>query len=256
MSALLEVKDVCKSFASGFWGNEKTLAVNQVNLTLEEGQLYGLIGGSGSGKTTLSRIIMGFVKPDSGGILYNGKSLLGLKKEQWRPLRKGVQMIFQNPQKAFNPRFSVYECCAEPIRLYGLASSSREERKLVYEMLDSVGITHDQMNKYPHEISGGQAQRVAIVRALALHPKLLICDEPTSMLDVSVQAQIIDLLKRANREYNCAMLFISHDLDVVRHLCQNVSVMARGVVVDSGLTEEVFAHPESEFTKNLIRAAL
>ena len=131
MSALLEVKDVCKSFASGFWGNEKTLAVNQVNLTLEEGQLYGLIGGSGSGKTTLSRIIMGFVKPDSGEILYNGKSLLGLKKEQWRPLRKEVQMIFQNPQKAFNPRFSVYECCAEPIRLYGLASSSQEERKLV-----------------------------------------------------------------------------------------------------------------------------
>lgn len=256
MSALLEVKDVCKSFASGFWGNEKTLAVNRVSLTLEKGQLYGLIGGSGSGKTTLSRMIMGFVKPDSGEILYNGKSLLGLTKAQWRPLRKDVQMIFQNPQKAFNPRFSVYECCAEPIRLYGLASSSQEEQKIVYEMLDSVGITRDQMNKYPHEISGGQAQRVAIVRALALRPKLLICDEPTSMLDVSVQAQIIDLLKRVNREYNCAMLFISHDLDVVRHLCQSVSVMERGVVVDSGLTEEVFAHPESEFTKNLIRAAL
>lgn len=256
MSALLEVKGVTKSFSSGFWGKEKTLAVDNVSLDVEEGKICGLIGGSGSGKTTLSRMIMGFVKPDSGDILYEGSSLLGLKRADWRALRKDVQMIFQNPQKAFNPRFSIYECCAEPIRLFNLASSAQEERTMVYEMLDSVGVTREQMNKFPHEISGGQAQRVAIVRALVLQPKLLICDEPTSMLDVSVQAQIIDMLKRINKERECAMLFISHDLDVVRHLCEDVTVMHQGKVVECGPADRVFTEPQDEFTKGLLAAAL
>ncbi len=256
MSTLLEVKDVSKSYSSGFWGKEKTLAVNRVSLSIEEGQIYGLIGGSGSGKTTLSRIIMGFIKPDSGDVLYEGNSLLKLNHSQWRSLRKDVQMIFQNPQKAFNPRFSVYECCAEPIRLFNLASSQEEERRMVYDMLDSVGVTKDQMNKYPHEISGGQAQRVAIVRALVLQPKLLICDEPTSMLDVSVQAQIIDILKHVNSDTGCAMLFISHDLDVVRHLCECVTVMHQGQVVESGPSDTVFDNPQSDFAKSLLVAAL
>ncbi|MCR5582166.1 MAG: ATP-binding cassette domain-containing protein [Eggerthellaceae bacterium] len=256
MSALLDVRGVSKSFSSGFWGNEKTLAVDNVSLSVEEGQLCGLIGGSGSGKTTISRMVMGFLKPDSGDILYDGKSLRGLRKPEWRALRKDVQMIFQNPQKAFNPRFSVYECCAEPIRLFGLASSAQEEHRMVSEMLDSVGITHDQMNKYPHEISGGQAQRIAIVRSLVLQPRLLICDEPTSMLDVSVQAQIIDILKRVNREHRCAMLFISHDLDVVRNVCESVYVMKRGAVVDGGPTKDVFENPRSDFTRELLEAAL
>lgn len=256
MSALLEVKDVSKSFSSGFWGKERTLAVDNVNLSVEEGKICGLIGSSGSGKTTLSRMIMGFLKPDSGDILYNGSSLLDLKRAEWRSLRKDVQMIFQNPQKAFNPRFSIYECCAEPIRLFNLAANAQEERSMVYEMLDSVGVTREQMNKFPHEISGGQAQRVAIVRALVLQPKLLICDEPTSMLDVSVQAQIIDMLKRINRERDCAMLFISHDLDVVRHLCEDVTVMHLGKVVEYGPASQVFTEPQNEFTKGLLAAAL
>lgn len=256
MSALLEICGVSKSFSSGFWGKDKTLAVDNVNLRIEEGQIYGLIGGSGSGKTTLSRLVMGFLKPDAGTIRYDGKDIAHLKKSEWRLLRKDMQMIFQNPQKAFNPRFSVYECCAEPIRLFNLAANQEEERSMVYDMLDSVGITRDQMNKYPHEISGGQAQRVAIVRALALQPKLLICDEPTSMLDVSVQAQIIDILKRINTENGCAMLFISHDLDVVRHLCESVSVMHRGKVVEQGRAADVFTNPASEFTKSLLAAAL
>ena len=256
MSTLLEVDGVSKSFSSGFWGKEKTLAVDNVNLSIEDGELYGLIGGSGSGKTTLSRLIMGFLKPDAGSIRYQGEDISQFKKSQWRSLRKDMQMIFQNPQKAFNPRFSVYECCAEPIRLFNLAASPDEERAMVYDMLDSVGITRDQMNKYPHEISGGQAQRVAIVRALALQPKLLICDEPTSMLDVSVQAQIIDILKRINADNGCAMLFISHDLDVVRHLCASVSVMHHGKVVEQGRASDVFNNPKSEFTQSLLEAAL
>ncbi|MDO4851537.1 MAG: dipeptide/oligopeptide/nickel ABC transporter ATP-binding protein [Actinomycetota bacterium] len=253
---MLEVQDVSKTFFSGFWGKTRTCALEHVSLAIDEGQMYGLIGGSGSGKTTLSRVIMGFVKPDSGSVLYEGQDLTKLRRKDWRPLRCEVQMIFQNPQKAFNPRFSVYECCAEPIRLFGLASSRDEERQMVYDMLDSVGITRDQMNKYPHEISGGQAQRIAIVRALCLEPRLLICDEPTSMLDVSVQAQIIRLLSRINEERGCAVLFISHDLDVVRHLCDMVSVMHQGKVVEQGETDCVFGDPQAEFTKELLRTAL
>ena len=256
MKKIIELKGVSKSFSSGFWGKDKTLAVDNVSISIGEGEMYGLIGGSGSGKTTLSRLIMGFLKPDAGSISYNGLDLARLKKSEWRLLRKDMQMIFQNPQKAFNPRFSIYECCAEPIRLFNLAGSPEEERRMVYGMLESVGITRDQMNKYPHEISGGQAQRVAIVRALSLQPKMLICDEPTSMLDVSVQAQIIDMLKRINSENRCAMLFISHDLDVVRHLCESVSVMDRGKVVEQGLAADVFSNPQSDFTKGLLAAAL
>ena len=256
MNALLDIKGVSKSFSSGFWGKDKTLAVDNVSISIAEGEMYGLIGGSGSGKTTLSRLIMGFLKPDAGSISYNGLDLARLKKSEWRLLRKDMQMIFQNPQKAFSPRFSIYECCAEPIRLFNLAESPEEERRMVYGMLESVGITRDQMNKYPHEISGGQAQRVAIVRALSLQPKMLICDEPTSMLDVSVQAQIIDMLKRINSENRCAMLFISHDRDVVRHLCESVSVMDRGKVVEQGLAADVFSNPKSDFTKGLLAAAL
>lgn len=256
MTTLLETKDVTKTFSSGFWGKEKTYAVDHVNLRIEQGRIHGLIGGSGSGKTTLSRMIMGFLRPDSGEIIYEGKHLEQLKPREWRPMRREIQMIFQNPQKAFNPRFSIYDCCAEPIRLHHLAANRDEERSMVYHMLDSVGITRDQMNKFPHEVSGGQAQRVAIVRTLVLKPKLLICDEPTSMLDVSVQAQIIELLRRIEQRQDCTMLFISHDLDVVRHLCSDVTVMRTGKVVETGSAEQVFGNPQDDFTKSLIEAAL
>lgn len=256
MTTLLETKDVTKTFSSGFWGKEKTHAVDHVSLRIEQGRIHGLIGGSGSGKTTLSRMIMGFLRPDSGEIIYEGKHLEQLKPREWWSMRREIQMIFQNPQKAFNPRFSIYECCAEPIRLHHLAASRDEERSMVYHMLDSVGITRDQMNKFPHEISGGQAQRVAIVRALVLKPKLLICDEPTSMLDISVQAQIIDLLRSVNQEQGCAMLFISHDLDVVKHLCENVAVMHEGKLIEQGPVTRVFEQPRTEFTRSLLAAAL
>lgn len=256
MSALLEINGVSKTFSSGFWGKNRTPAVLDATIAIEDGQILGLIGGSGSGKTTLSRMIMGFIRPDVGDIRYQGKSILTLTRAQWRTLREHVQMIFQNPQRALNPRFSVYECCAEPLRLYHLVQNRNQERERVRTMLDSVGITHDLMGKYPHEISGGQAQRIAIVRALALKPKLLICDEPTSMLDISVQAQIIDLLRSVNQEQGCAMLFISHDLDVVKHLCENVAVMHEGKLIEQGPVTRVFEQPRTEFTRSLLAAAL
>lgn len=254
---MLDVEGLTKEFNSGLFSNRKSMkAVDDVSFHVERGRIHGLIGGSGSGKTTLSRMIMGFIKPDAGVVRYGGRDLTRLSKKEWRSMRCDIQMVFQNPQKAFNPRATVYDVCAEPLRLFHRVESREQERMMVRDMLDEVGVTGDQMGKYPHEISGGQAQRISIIRALSLHPDLLICDEPTAMLDVSVQAQIIDLLRRINRERGTTLLFISHDLDVVRYLCDDVSVMDRGRVIESDECEVVFGAPRAAFTKELIQAAL
>lgn len=253
---MLSVEHVSKSFCSGFFGKRLTQAVDDVSFKVEKGEIFGLIGGSGSGKTTLSRIILGLLPLDEGRVVFNGTDLSTLGKKEWRSMRKEIQIIFQNPQKALNPRFTVYECCAEPLRLHNLCKTKEEEESRVREMLSWVGIHEDQLEKFPHEISGGQAQRVAIARALALDPELLICDEPTSMLDISVQAQIIDLLKHVNRDHGTTLLFISHDLDVVRHLCDHVAIMEKGKLIESGATEEVFGNPENAFTQSLLASAL
>ena len=172
---------------------------------------------------------------------------------EWHQLRQQIQFVFQHPQLTFHPRRNIYFACAEPIRLYHL-DRHMSERDMIRHMLRRVGISEDQWHKYPHEISGGQAQRIAIARALSLNPKLLICDEPTSMLDVSVQAQILRLLLRANEKYHVAMLFISHDLDVIRAVCQRVAVMHKGEIVETGTIEEVFGNPKHEYTKKLLSA--
>lgn len=165
-------------------------------------------------------------------------------------------MIFQNPQMTFNPRSTVYDCCADPIRMFHLARNRREERRMVFDMLDSVGISADQAGKFPHEISGGQAQRISIVRALVLEPRLLICDEPTSMLDVSVQAQIMTLIRTLQRKRKMSLLYISHDLDTVRALCDRVAVMQEGRIVEQGRMDDVFEHPQHPSTKALLDSAL
>lgn len=253
---MLEVRHVTKQFHSGFFGSTKTKAVDDVCLSVEDGEVFGLAGGSGSGKTTISRIILGLLRPDDGSVVFDGEDLGKLGSFRQRKKRKDIQMVFQNPQKTFNPRFTVYECCAEPLRLFGLARNRADERRQVHAMLERVGISADQLNKYPHEISGGQAQRVAITRVLALNPRLIVCDEPTSMLDVSVQAQIIDVLRGINKDSGVSLLFISHDLDVIRNLCSRVAIMDHGRVVEAGPVGEVFDHPHSAFAKQLVAAAL
>lgn len=253
---MLQVEHLSKRFRSGFWRNREVDAVKDVSFEVRDGEVFGLIGGSGCGKTTTSRMIMGFLEPDGGSVRFDGRELTKLSKKQWQQARRDIQIVFQNPQMTFNPRFTVYDCCAEPIRLFRLARNREDERQMVFEMLDSVGVSRDQIGKFPHEISGGQAQRISIIRALALKPKLLICDEPTSMLDVSVQAQVISLLREKQKETGVSILFISHDLDTVRAICNRVAVMRGGEIVEMGNTDAVFESPAHAYTRELLSSAI
>lgn len=252
---LLEVENLNKTYYSGFFGQKSVKAVNDVSFTINEGEIFGLIGESGCGKTTLTKMILGLIKPTSGSIFYSGHDITKIRKKDWYHLRKEMQVVFQHPQATFNPRKQLYFSCAEPIRLYHLAKD-QTEADIVYELIEKVGLSKDQLKKYPHEISGGQAQRLSIIRALALDPKLLICDEPTSMLDVSVQAQIIDLLLNIHEERNLTMLFISHDLEVIQAVSNRVAVMHQGRIVETGTVEEVFSNPQHEYTKKLLSSRL
>ena len=253
---MLEIKNLNKIYKSGFWNNHKTEAVKDVSFEIKDGEIFGLIGGSGCGKTTISRMIMGFLEADSGSICYDGIELTKLNKKEWKKMRDKIQMIFQIPQMTFNPRFTVYDCCAEPLRLFHLVQSKNEEKQMVEEMLKSIGVSADQMNKYPHEISGGQAQRISIIRTMILNPKLLICDEPTSMLDVSVQAQILNMILEKQKESNFSILFISHDLDVIRAVCDRVAVMESGKIIETGTVKQIFEDPKEPFTKHLISCSM
>lgn len=252
---MLEISHLNKIYTSGFFSKNRTAAVSDVSLTIGEGERFGLIGESGCGKTTLSRMIAGLLKPTSGQILFEGRDILKFNAKEWHELRRDIQVVFQHPQMTFHPRRDIYFACAEPIRLYHLDHHISEE-EMIGHMMGRVGIPKDQWHKYPHEISGGQAQRISIARALSLNPKLLICDEPTSMLDVSVQAQILRLLLKANEKYHVAMLFISHDLDVIRAVCQRVAVMYQGKIVETGTAEEIFSHPQHDYTKALLAAQI
>ncbi len=250
---MLEISHLSKTYTSGLLGNKRVEAVKDVSFQVNAGEIFGLIGESGSGKTTLTRMIGGFLKPSSGEIFFEGKNLVRANGREWHALRREIQFVFQHPQMTFHPRRDIYFACAEPIRLYHL-DRHMSEKEMIRHMLGRVGIPEDQWHKYPHEISGGQAQRISIARALSLNPKLLVCDEPTSMLDVSVQAQILRLLLRANEKYHVAMLFISHDLDVIRAVCQRVAVMYRGEIVEMGTVAEVFGNPRHDYTKKLLSA--
>lgn len=248
---LLEVKGLSKKYSCGFWGTKSVDAVDDISFSINKGEIFGLVGESGCGKTTLTRIILGLLKPTKGSVVYCGQDLLNANREDWYKLRKEIQVIFQHPQMTFNPNRNIYFSCVEPIRLYKMAKNKAEEKEMVYELIEKVGLSKDQLKKYPHEISGGQAQRLSIIRALSLNPKLLICDEPTSMLDVSVQAQILNLLKN-QKDHNLSMLYISHDLEVVRAICNKVAVMRNGMIVEMGTVEEIFENPQHEYTKYLL----
>lgn len=253
---MLEVRNVSKFYRSGFWNNQKIEAVQDVSLTIHEGEIFGIVGESGCGKTTLAKIIAGLLVASSGQVLYKEREITSLKKKDWKELRRDIQIVFQHPQMTFNPRSTVYSACMEPVRNYHLAENKAEEEQLVRSALEQVGVLPDQLMKFPHEISGGQAQRVSIARTLILNPKLLICDEPTSMLDISVQAQIMALLKKINQSNRLAMLYISHNLDVIRAMCDRVAVMAKGRIVEMGTTEEVFTNPKDSYTRRLIASQM
>ena len=249
VSGLKKTYEVKKSAFS--YKKDVVNAVNGVSFTLERGQTLGIVGESGSGKSTLARCILLLEKPDYGNIVFSGVNLAGITHKQLKKLRKDMQIIFQDPYSSLNPRVKVYDAIAEPVLFHEIAENN-QAKDLVTEILKSVGISEDFFHKYPHEMSGGQRQRVAIGRALAVNPALIVADEPVSSLDVSIQAQIINLFMDIKESTKISMLFVSHDLNVVRFVSDEIIVMYKGRVVEAGKTNEVFYQPVHPYTNMLI----
>jgi peptide/nickel transport system ATP-binding protein len=255
---ILQAKDLVVRFTTktNLLGKPKNFftAVDHVNLDIYKGETLGLVGESGCGKTTLGRTLLKLIPPSSGFIIYNGEDITHLEKEQTRKLRKEVQLIFQDPFSSLNPRLTIGDAIAEPMKVTGSLHSSRERKKKVKELLERVSLSDGMMGRYPHEFSGGQRQRIVIARALAMDPAFLVCDESVSALDVSVQAQVLNLLNELKKDLGLTMLFISHDLSVVRYMCDRIMVMNKGKIIESGLSEEVYKHPQTAYTRQLIEA--
>jgi len=229
-------------------------AVDRVSFEVYPGETLGLVGESGCGKTTLGRSILRLKEPTSGAVSFEGRAVLSLGKAGMRELRRDMQIIFQNPYSSLNPRLTVGSALLEPLRVHGLLANDRERKGLVLDMLERVGLHPDHFNRYPHEFSGGQRQRIVIARALMLKPKFMICDESVSALDVSVQAQILNLLRSLQREFGLTYIFISHDLNVVKHISDRMIVMNQGRIEEEGFPEDIYRHPKAAYTRKLIAA--
>jgi oligopeptide/dipeptide ABC transporter ATP-binding protein len=228
-------------------------AVDGVSFSIKRGQTLGLVGESGSGKTTIGRTIVRLYKPTSGQILFEDKDLAKLDGEQLRQIRRRVQMVFQDPFASLNPRFTIGSLIAEPMHIYGVASND-EVRERTLELLRVVGLRSEYIDRYPHEFSGGQRQRIAVARALSINPEFVIADEPVSALDVSVRAQVLNLLQRLQKQFNLTYLFVSHDLSVVRHVADRIAVMYLGKIVELADRDELYAAPKHPYTKALLSA--
>ena len=255
---LLEIRNLTKIFPLGesvFGGGAKgeVRAVDNVSFDIEQGETLGLVGESGSGKSTLGRLILRLIEPTSGSILYQGKDLLAAGRSEMRRMRRDMQIIFQDPFGSLDPRMRVEETIAEPLVIHE-AQSAGGRRSRVIELLRAVGLDESILRRYPHEFSGGQRQRIVIARALALRPKFIVADEPVSALDVSVGAQIVNLLAQLQREFGLTYLFISHSMPVVRYLSTRIAVMYRGKLVEMGSTEQVTERPQHPYTANLLAA--
>ncbi|MGZ3840138.1 MAG: ABC transporter ATP-binding protein [Flavisolibacter sp.] len=257
-AVLVRVKDLVVRFPSkkNFLGKvlREFTAVDGVSFDIYEGETLGLVGESGCGKTTLGRTLLGLAKPSRGQVLYRGEDISCLPRKAVKQLRREIQLVFQDPFSSLNPRLTIGAAIAEPMKVSGLEKDSQQRKKRVSELLDRVNLSPHMMNRYPHEFSGGQRQRIVIARALALEPRFLVCDESVSALDVSVQAQVLNLLNDLKKELGLTLLFISHDLSVVRYMSDRILVMHKGKIVESGEARQVYDHPQNRYTQELIAA--
>lgn len=249
-TAMLEVKNLTKHFKAG--KGQEVHAVDNVSFTLEKGKTLGLVGESGCGKSSCARTIIRIYDPTEGQILLDGQDITHMKQRELKPLRKKMQMIFQDPYASLNARMTVRDIIAEPLLAHGIVKKKDQANEYVYPMLERVGLTKEHANRYAHEFSGGQRQRVGIARALVLQPELVICDEPISALDVSIQAQVINLLKDFQEERGVSYLFIAHDLSMVRYVSDDVGVMYLGQLVEVCEADEIYKNPLHPYTRGLL----
>jgi ABC-type glutathione transport system ATPase component len=257
---LLSIRDLVKVYQTddGMFGKaqRQVRAVNSVSLDITEGETLGLVGESGCGKTTLGRMILRLIEPTSGSITFNGQNVLAAGAGDLRRLRRDMQIIFQDPFASLNPRMRIEDIVTEPLLVHanGSRPALAQLHQAAVEMMRAVGLDESSLRRYPHEFSGGQRQRIGIARALMLRPKFVVCDEPVSALDVSVGAQIVNLLKKLQRDFGLTYLFISHSMPVVRYLSDRIAVMRRGEIVEVGPSQEITSRPQHEYTRTLLAA--
>ena len=255
-TVLLSVKDLSVWFPTkkNLFGKSLsfTKAVDDISFDVIKGETLGLVGESGCGKTTLGRTLLRLIEPTAGSIIYNGDDLTKKSIDEIKPLRKDIQLVFQDPYSSLNPRLTIGSAISEPLKVHGQYRNEKQRKEKVIDLLEKVNMAPSHYDRYPHEFSGGQRQRIVIARALALNPSFIICDEPVSALDVSVQAQVLNLLNDIKKEFGFTTIFISHDLGVVRYISDRIMVMHKGKIVEQGPADDVYYHPTNEYTKNLI----